>query len=222
MTTVLMWIVATLFIATLAVLAGKKYGAGLMIGIYTALIVMAQVFANKLVMFGDFVVPAAVIVYGVSFLITDALCEFYGKEQARKAIVSGFIGSVLLVVGIQIVIAWPAAVFWEGQAALEQTLGFTWRIVAASLIAYLFSQNWDVFVFHRLKEKTGGKHLWFRNITSTVSSQFIDTVIFITIAFWGIFPPEAIVGMVIGQYIVKLIIAAFDTPFLYGMRYFYR
>jgi len=217
---ILFWILGTLALATGAVIFGKKYGAGVLIGIYTALIVMAQIFAAKLVVFGQWVVPAAVIVYGVSFLITDALCEFYSKEEAKKAIFSGFVGSILLVIGIQIVIAWQPASFWGGQEALIVTLGFTWRIVTASLIAYLFSQNWDVFAFHWIKEKTNGKHLWLRNCVSTFSSQFLDTVLFITIAFAGTMPKEMLIGMIIGQYIVKLIIAGFDTPFLYVMRYF--
>ncbi len=216
---VVLWIIGTLALASGAVVLGKRYGSGVLIGIYTALIVMAQVFANKLVVFGEWVVPAAVIVYGVSFLITDALCEFYGKDEAKKAIFSGFVGSLLLVAGIQIVIAWPAAGFWEGQEALVQTLGFTWRIVAASLIAYLASQNWDVFLFHKIKKTTGEKHLWLRNSASTVTSQFIDTIIFITIAFYGLMPNEVLIGMIVGQYIVKLIIAGIDTPFLYVMKY---
>ncbi len=217
---VILWIIVTLGLATGAVLAGEKYGVGLMIGIYTALIVMAQIFANKLVVFGNWVVPAAVIVYGVSFLITDAICEFHSKEDAKKAIASGFIGSILLVVGIQIVIAWDAPVFWEGQQALVQTLGMTSRIVLASLLAYIVSQNWDVYVFTSMKRATRGKALWLRNIASTSTSQLIDTVIFITIAFAGTMPREAVIGMIIGQYIVKLLIAALDTPFLYGMKHY--
>jgi len=218
MVTVILWILGTLFLATGAVILGERYGVGLMIGVYASLIVMAQVFANKLVVFGDWTVPAAVIVYGVSFLITDAICEFHDKDDAKKAIASGFIGSILLVAGIQVIIAWESPAFWEGQEALVETLGMTWRIVLASLAAYLVSQNWDVWVFTKLKERTGYRLLWLRNIASTFTSQFIDTIIFITIAFVGTMSTEALVGMIVGQYVVKLIIAALDTPFLYAMR----
>ena len=85
-----------------------------------------------------------------------------------------------------------------------------------SLVAYVVSQNWDVRVFHKLKEMTGGRHLWLRNNVSTMTSQALDTVIFITIAFYGVLP---VVPLIIGQYIVKLLIAALDTPFIYGLHW---
>ena len=213
---VLLWIMATLSIATIVAFIGNKYGVGITIGVFSGLIVTAQVLANKTVMFAGYTVPAAVIVYGTSFLLTDVLCEFYGKDKAKQAVWSGFIASILLVIGIQIAISWESAPFWEGQEAFVATLGTTWRIVAASLAAYLVSQNWDVHVFSRIKEKTGEKHLWLRNIGSTFTSQLIDTVIFISIAFYGVMP---IIPLIIGQYIVKLIIAAIDTPFLYGLKW---
>jgi len=213
---VLLWIVATLSIATIVAFIGKKHGVGITIGVFAGLIVTAQVLANKTVMFAGYTVPAAVIVYGTSFLLTDVLCEFYGKDKAKQAVWSGFIASILLVIGIQIAIAWESAPFWEGQEAFVSTLGMTWRIVIASLVSYTVSQNWDVNVFHKLKKKTEGRKLWLRNIASTFSSQLIDTVIFITIAFYGVMP---IIPLIIGQYVVKLIIAAIDTPYLYLLSY---
>jgi len=222
MLNVILWIIATLVVATGSILLGKRYGVGLLIGIYASLIVIAQVLANKLVVFARWEVPAAVIVYGVSFLITDAICEFYGKDYAKKAIASGFVGSILLVLGIQIAIAWEYPGFWGGQEAFVETLGMTWRIVAGSLIAYVFSQNWDVYVFTHIKERTQGRHLWLRNICSTMTSQLIDTILFITIAFVGTMNSGALAGMIVGQYLVKLLIAALDTPFLYFMRSLYK
>lgn len=221
MLTVSVWILFSLLLTTFILLLGERFGSSFVISVYTALIVMAQVFAGKLVVFGPWVVPAAVIVYAVSFLITDALNEFYGREEATKAVFSGFAGSILLVAGIQIVLAWQPAGFWEGQEAFVQTLGFTWRIVIASLISYLVSQNWDIHIFNEIKRKTRGEKLWLRNCLSTISSQFIDTILFILIAFLGVLPLNVVLGMVIGQYMVKLIIALFDTPFLYFMRLFY-
>ena len=117
---------------------------------------------------------------------------------------------------VKIAIAWPPAPFWTGQAAFQTTLQLTERIVLGSLVAYVVSQNWDVRVFHKLKEMTDGRHLWLRNNVSTMTSQALDTVIFITIAFYGVLP---VVPMIIGQYIVKLLIAALDTPFIYGVRW---
>ena len=220
---ILLWILGTLAITCILLMLGKTYGVSVLISCYACLIVMAQVFAGKLVLFGNYIVPAAVIVYGVSFLITDVIVEFYNKRQAMKAIYCGFAGSLLLVTGIQIVMAWPGPEFQAGfQEAFKIVLGPTWRIVLASLVSYLISQTWDVYAFSKIKQLTKGKHLWLRNMGSTISSQAIDTLIFITIAFAGTMSGNILISMIIGQYLVKLIIATFDTPFLYLLRGVYK
>jgi uncharacterized integral membrane protein (TIGR00697 family) len=213
---ILLWIILTLAGASIIAVLGEKYGVGLTIGIFVGLVVMAQILANKIVLFWSFTLPAGVIVYATSFLVTDILCEFYGKRKALEAVWGGFLASIILVLAIEIAIAWPPADFWTGQEAFQTTLALTPRIVLGSLVAYVISQNWDVHIFHRIKEKTMGKHLWLRNNASTMTSQALDTVVFITIAFYGLFP---IVPMIIGQYIVKLLIAAMDTPFIYSLKW---
>lgn len=219
---ILLWVIISLGVATVAMMVGTLFGSVILIGLYTALIVMAQIFATKLVLFGPWVVPAGVIVYGVSFLVTDALSEFYSKQEALKAVVCGLVGSIILVIGLQIVIVWPAPPFWKNQQALETLLGTTRRIVLGSMLAYLMSQNWDVFLFHFIRDRTGEKHLWFRNCASTMTSQLIDTVVFIFVAFLGAVPFEMLMTMVLGQYITKLIIALLDTPFLYFLKAWFR
>jgi uncharacterized integral membrane protein (TIGR00697 family) len=213
---ILIWIVLTLAGASIIAALGEKYGTGLTIGIFVGLVVMAQILANKIVLFGTFTLPAGVIVYATSFLVTDILCEFYGKKKALEAVWGGFLASILLVLAVKVAIAWPPAPFWTGQEAFQSTLQLTERIVLGSLVAYVISQNWDVRVFHKLKEMTGGRHLWLRNNVSTITSQALDTVIFITIAFYGVLP---VVPLIVGQYIVKLLIAALDTPFIYGVHW---
>jgi uncharacterized integral membrane protein (TIGR00697 family) len=90
---------------------------------------MAQILANKIVLFGTFALPAGVIVYATSSLVTDILCEFYGKRKALEAVWGGFLASVLLVIAVEIAIAWPPAPFWPGQEAFQSTLQLTGRIV---------------------------------------------------------------------------------------------
>ncbi len=213
---VILWIILTLSISAIVVYFGEIYGVGIIVGVFAGLIVMAQVLANKVVIFWEFTVPAAVIVYGASFFLTDVLAEFYGKKKAKEAVWAGFLASIILIIAIQIAIVWEPADFWKGQKAFEETLGMTWRIVLASLIAYVVSQNWDVNLFHYIKRVTKGKHLWFRNLSSTLSSQAIDTVLFITIAYYG---QMAILPLIVGQYFIKLIIAGIDTPFIYAVKY---
>jgi uncharacterized integral membrane protein (TIGR00697 family) len=213
---IILWIIITLSAATFVCYLGEKYGVGMCIGIFAGLVVTGQVLATKIAVFGPFVVPAGVIVHATTFLITDILCEFHGKKIAQQALWSGFIASILLVMAIQMAIAAPSAPFWSGQAAFDSTLNSTGRIVFASLIAYLISQNWDVFIFDLIKTKTNGKHLWLRNCASTMSSQGLDTIIFITIAFHGLMP---VAPLIISQYAIKLLIATMDTPFLYAIKW---
>lgn len=113
---------------------------------------------------------------------------------------------------IHIAIALPAAPFWQNQDAFVSVVGSTSRIIVASLAAYLVSQYHDVWLFHLLKRKTGGKHLWLRNNASTAVSQLIDSVIFIVIAFYGVMP---VWPLIFGQWIVKMAIALIDTPLVY-------
>jgi hypothetical protein len=105
-------------------------------------------------------------------------------------------------------------------------LGPSTSIVVGSLLAYLVSQNWDVLVFHALRDATGGAHLWLRNVASTATSQLVDTVIFVTLAFYAVpavlgtgtpLEPPVIAGLVVGQYVLKLLIALADTPFVYAV-----
>ena len=94
-------------------------------------------------------------------------------------------------------------------------LSGTPRIVFASLVAYFISQTHDVWSFHFWKKKTNGKHLWWRNNVSTITSQIIDTVVFIGVAFWGVLPGSVLIGMMLSQYAIKVGIALADTPFCY-------
>ncbi len=154
-------------------------------------------------------------------MITDAINEFYGVKEAQKSVIAGFASSIILVFGVYVTIAWTPAPFWEGQEALATVLGSTWRIVLASLISFLVSQNWDVYFYHQIRLYTKGKHLWLRNTLSTLTSQLMDTILFCSIAFIGLMPLENVIGVMIGQLVVKWIISILDTPFIYLMRYYY-
>lgn len=167
---IILWIIVTLGAATFICYLGEKYGVAMCIGIFAGLVVTGQILATKIAVFGPFVVPAGVIVHATTFLITDILCEFHGKKIAKQALWSGFLAFILLVIAIQMAIASPSAPFWSGQAAFDSTLNSTGRIVLASLIAYLISHNWDVFVYDKIKTRTNGK-------TSLVEKLHIHNVI---------------------------------------------
>lgn len=192
--------------------------------VFIVSLVISNVITGKVIdvgitLFGNPVtIAGAVICYPVCYLITDIVGEVWGKQEANKIVKYGFIGQVLATL---IVIATTYTPYIDAgmQAAYVKLLGQNWVFVLGSLSAYLVSQYLDVHIFHKLKSKSN-KHKWLRNNASTMLSQFVDTAVFITIAFglgfgWAFDNQIALLNMLIGQYVVKLFIAILDTPFFY-------
>lgn len=184
----------------------------ILIGIFVVSLIIANIVSAKIVSFWGLVIPAAIVAYPLTFLITDVIGEIWGKEMANRAVKIGFICQLVSLVLIGLSILLPVAPFADNQAEFVGIMKSSFRVVAASLVAYLVSQSWDVWLFHKLKEKCNGKHKWLRNNASTLTSQMIDTAIFITIAFWGVVPN--ILVMILSQYLIKAVYALLDTiPF---------
>lgn len=195
--------------------AHDPHGRGytLLVSLFIGSLVAAAFISSKIVNFFGLAVPAGVLAYSVTFAVSDIIGEIWGKERASSVVQAGFAALAVATGLAWLSVQWPGAVFWQNQEAFAGVIGSTPRIVAASLCAYFVSQHSDVKLFHFIKERTGGKHLWLRNNLSTMVSQLLDSTIFVTIAFWGILP----VGEVIlGQWIAKLAIAAIDTPVVYA------
>lgn len=194
--------------------AGDEKSFIILLSIFVGSITIASVLANKIInVFGLFV-PAGVLAYSMTFLMTDAISEIWGKETAKRTVFGGFIGLIAVLLFIQISLVWPKAPFWKQEAAYQTIMGSTSRIIIASFIAYLVSQFHDVWAFHFWKKITGGRHLWLRNNFSTAVSQFIDSSLFITVAFYGVMPVWPLIW---SQWLVKLAIAFLDTPIIYGI-----
>ena len=194
-------------------------------------LVLSNVFTGKIVqtsipLFGSTItLPGAVLVYAITFLMTDVIGELYGKEEANRTVRYGFLCQIIATILI-IFTQFLPAVDPDMQNAYEMLLGQNFIFVIGSLLGYLVSQSWDVFIFHKLRDKyirekgstKGGRWIW--NNASTMTSQILDTIIFAVIAFgigfgWLWNNPIALINMCIGQYIVKFIIALLDTPFFY-------
>ena len=185
--------------------------------LFITCLITANIITVKLISVWGWVVPAGIIAYPLTFLFTDVITELYGRKTASRVVWLGFGASILMVIlVIGAGLLKPAAI-WEGQAAYESVLGMITRIVLASMIAYLVSQHHDVFAFSFWRQKTKARFLWLRNNASTMVSQALDTGLFITIAFWGTVPNNILVNMLVTQYVIKLVIAALDTPFCYLM-----
>jgi uncharacterized integral membrane protein (TIGR00697 family) len=187
--------------------------------IFLTSLLIANVVSSKIVSFWGLTVPAAIVAYPLTFLMTDVIGEIWGKEEANKTVKLGFICQMISLALIGGAILLPVAPFADNQAQFTAILGSSFRVVFASMIGYLVSQSWDVWIFHKVRDAyikkhgstKGGRWLW--NNASTMTSQIIDTAIFITIAFIGVVPN--IWTMILSQYLVKFVYALLDTPFFY-------
>lgn len=183
--------------------------------LFVTSLLVSNIVAGKLVALGNLIVPAAVFIFPITFLVTDTVSEVWGKKEARSMVWLGFFMSLVMIAFLQLARVLPPAPFWEDQPAFEAILGAVPRIVAASMAAYLVSQLHDVWAFQFWRRLTRGKHLWLRNNLSTATSQLLDSAIFISLAFAGLVEPHLLPGMIFSQFLVKLILAAVDTPFCY-------
>ncbi len=187
-------------------------------------VVTAKLFYTGVSLFGVVVtLPGAALCYAITFLATDVIGEIWGKAEANKTVIFGFFGQLLATALIVLTQYIPAA-DPEMQAAYESLLGQNYIFVIGSMVAYLCSQMWDVWVFHKIRDRFKGspKRRWIWNNASTMTSQIIDTALFIGISFglgFGWLLDSAmwptLLAMMIGQYVFKFILALFDTPFFY-------
>ncbi|MGD8192403.1 queuosine precursor transporter [Brevibacillus ginsengisoli] len=182
---------------------------------FVALLVISNIVSAKVINLWGFILPAAVIGYPLTYLLTDTISELYGEKRAKLVVYTGFWANILMLLFVQATIALPPADFWHNQEAYVTILSSSSRIVVASLLSYFIAQMLDVKIFHAIKRKTGEKHYWLRKNLSTAASQLLDTSIFITIAFYGTMPAAALFQMIFFQYIVKTVIAGIDTPISY-------
>ncbi len=188
--------------------------------------VLANIFVTKTIILFGFEATGGNVLYGAIFLTTDILSEYYGKDAAKKGVFIGLGATLFYLLMSQFMLAYSASPNdWGPAEGMASIFGFAPSIVLASAIAYLISQLHDVWAFHMWKDKFKGKFLWVRNNLSTASSQLIDSVTFAILAFAvfprlfmdpdGILPMHVVWEIVITTYILKLMVALLDTPFIY-------
>jgi uncharacterized integral membrane protein (TIGR00697 family) len=187
--------------------------------LFVTVLLTSNLIAVKLVAFGSWILPAAVIVFPLSYLFGDVLTEVYGYAVARRVIWLGFACNLVFVLVISLAGALPGAPFWQAsdQAAYNRILGFTPRLLAASFVAYLAGEFLNSFVMARLKILTSGRRLWTRTISSTVLGQALDSAIFITGAFVGILPASLLLRTIVTQWAFKSLYEIVATPLTYAV-----
>lgn len=183
--------------------------------LFVTCLIISNIIAVKIGAFGSYFLPVAVILFPITYIIGDILTEVYGFAAARRAIWTGFACNLVAVIAIYIAMKIPSAPFFENQTAFEQILGFAPRLLAASFVAYLVGQFANSVVLAKMKIKTNGKHLWMRTIGSTIVGEGLDSLIFITLAFYGVMPTSVIGGLIVTQWMFKTMFEVVLTPVTY-------
>jgi uncharacterized integral membrane protein (TIGR00697 family) len=196
---------------------GVKYSSWfvIIVALFVTCLITANITAVKLVNLFGFVLPAAILIFPLSYIIGDVLTEVYGYGQARRVIWMGFFCNFIAVLAIWLGQVLPAASFWEGQEAYERILGYAPRLLFASFLAYLAGEFANSFVLAKMKIATKGRWLWMRTIGSTLVGQGLDSLVFITLAFVGTIPIASLILTIVTQWLAKSIYEAAVTPLTY-------
>jgi uncharacterized integral membrane protein (TIGR00697 family) len=180
-------------------------------------LLVSNIIASRLVSVFGRVLPAAIVVFPISYIVGDVLTEVYGYSRARRIIWLGFGCNLFAVAAIWLGGALPAAPFWQADDAYSAILGSTPRLLLASFVAYLFGEFANAFVLSKMKLVTNGRWLWTRTIGSTLVGQGIDSLLFIFIAFGGVLPAAVIASTVLNQWIAKTLYEGAATPVTYAV-----
>lgn len=189
-------------------------GPTLLIALYVACELIANITANKPVTVGGLVAPGGVFIYALTFTLIDLINERLGQPGARRVVWAAVGANLLLAIYTALVSSLPSPAFYTGQEAFAAVLGSTPRIVSASLLAYLVSSLIDIEVYAIWKRRVGG-YRWVRVLVSNAVSTAIDSVVFVTVAFWGILP---LAPLITGQYAIKMAVTVLSVPLIYLAR----
>jgi hypothetical protein len=177
----------------------------------------AKIAQFELPVLGAVVIGAGALFFPISYVFGDILTEVYGYARARRVIWAGFAGLGFASFMAAVVVALPPAPFWKHQAAYEIAFGNTWRIVAASMIAYFCGEFVNSYVMAKMKILTAGKWLWTRTIGSTIAGEAVDSALFYPLAFYGagIIPDEKLPLVMVAQFVAKVSVEVVFTPITY-------
>jgi uncharacterized integral membrane protein (TIGR00697 family) len=211
----LLWFIFVLVDFILALIAIYFFGKNALYVIIAVDILVCNLQVIKTIELFGLVATLGNVLYGSIFLATDLLSETYGKEEARKGVWLGFFALIFMTITMQLALKFQPHESDFAQPALQTIFSMLPRITVASLLAYLLSQHHDIWAFHFWKNQTRGKYLWLRNNASTWISQAIDSIVFVFVAFYGVFEIQVVLSILLTTYIIKLIVAILDTPVIY-------
>ncbi len=192
-----------------------RYYDLVMAAFVTVLLCADLIGPGKVARIGGLTFGAGVLFFPISYIFGDVLTEVYGYARARKVVWAGFAALAFASFMAAVVVAFPPAPGWVHQAAYETVFGSTWRIVAASLVAFWAGEFCNSYVLAKMKVRTAGRRLWTRTIGSTLVGEAVDSAIFYNLAFIGVWPRELLVKVMITNYLLKCAWEAVATPVTY-------
>ncbi len=222
----LLWVLTVCLDLSLTLLMFRLFGKQGLYAVICLNVLLCNLQGPKLTTVFGMPTSLGVILYSGIYFATDLLSERYGKREANRAVRIGFCVSVFVVVFMAISLLFePTEASAEANAlavdaheALTFLFGYTPRFVFGSLVAYIVSQSHDVWFFHWIKDRTHGRHLWFRNTLSTTVSQAIDTAIYSLVVWWAVLDLPTAIQLAGVKYVFKFVVAVVDTPFIYWAR----
>ncbi len=196
----------------------SEFKTDIILGFFITALILANLLGSKITTILGVRVSVGIFFVPILFLVTDIITEVHGKEKARNFFFISVAVLIFTLLMVYVSIIMPANETWANQEAYQLIFKGSLRMTIASLIAFIISQYHDIWAFNFWKKKTQGRFLWFRNNASTIISQFIDTTIFMFIAFYGIsskFTVSFIFSLIIPYWLFKLAFAIIDTPLCY-------
>jgi len=185
------------------------------VAVFVGLLLISNIGAVKLIAFGPLITDGGAFLFPLVYIVGDVLAEVYGWKAARRAILIGFAMAILAAVTFYLVQISPPADGWENQAAFEAVLGFVPRIVLASILGFLVGQLLNAYVLVWIKKRTQEKKLWARLMGSTVVGEFADTLVFCTVAFYGVITGGDFLTYVIVGFVYKTAVEIILLPVTY-------
>lgn len=217
-----LWIVTVCIDLSMTLVMYRLFGRQGLYAVIVMNIILMNIQGPKLTTVFGMQTSLGMIIYSGIYFATDILSEKYGKREANRAVMIGFATSVVVFSIMSLSLLFlptqdPGKKEFATSVheAIALLFGFSPRFVFGSLLAYFISQHLDVWIYHYLMEKTQGRMLWLRNNASTMTSQLVDTILYSTIVWWGLFDFATAVELAVAKYIFKVVIAALDTPFIY-------
>jgi uncharacterized integral membrane protein (TIGR00697 family) len=199
------------------------YKLHLLLTVFISSLLLGNLLGSKLISVFGIVTSVGLFGYPVTFLITDIVEEVKGKEVTRVFVHAGFLTLCIAVFFVFFSTRFPPAAQYTGNEAFNSVFSSSLRVIVASLTAFLISQYHDLWAFNFWKQKTSGKYLWLRNNLSTITSQLIDSLVFMFVAFYHQTPELGtafIFSMAMPYWVLKVGFALLDTPFVYlGVRW---